>query len=130
MSLLVVLGERVLREKTQTFLGKLLGRALVTVKRSFDRFINERIDNIQEYSPKPGKKIGILWFVKEFADLARLAETIFEGAERRVDLNRAYTKLLQDRIKKNQLFFQIAFKILNGKRIRDFLKYFLHMMRK
>ena len=129
MSLLVVLGERVLREKTQTFLGKLLGRALVTVKRSFDRFINERIDNIQEYSPKPGKKIGILWFVKEFADLARLAETIFEGAERRVDLNRAYTKLLQDRIKKSA-FFQIASKILNGKRIRDFLKYFLHMMRK
>ena len=100
----MVLGERVLREKTQTFLGKLLGRALVTVKRSFDRFINERIDNIQEYSPKPGKKIGILWFVKEFADLARLAETIFEGAERRVDLNRAYTKLLQDRIKKSFFF--------------------------
>jgi hypothetical protein len=33
LSLLVVLGERVLREKIQTFLGKLLGRALVAVKR-------------------------------------------------------------------------------------------------
>lgn len=95
LSLLVVLGERVLREKTQTFLGKLLGRALVTVKRSFDRFINERIENIEEYHPKQGKRIGILWFVKEFDDLAQLAETIFENAERRVDLNRAYTKLLQ-----------------------------------
>lgn len=46
LSLLNVLGERVLREKTQTFLGKLLGHALVTVKRSFDRFIAERIEGL------------------------------------------------------------------------------------
>ena len=77
-SLLVVLGERVLREKTQTFLGKLLGHALVTVKRSFDRFINEHIEEIQERSIKPTKKQGILWFVKDFEQLANLAETIFE----------------------------------------------------
>ena len=49
LSLLVVLGERVLRERTQTYLGKLLGRALVTVKRSFDRFVNERIEGIYLY---------------------------------------------------------------------------------
>ena len=60
------MGERVLREKTQTFLGKLLGHALVTVKRSFDRFINEHIDEIQERSIKPTKKQGILWFVRDF----------------------------------------------------------------
>lgn len=95
LSLLVVLGERVLREKTQTFLGKLLGHALVTVKRSFDRFINEHIDEIQERSIKPTKKQGILWFVRDFEQLANLAETIFEKAERRVDLNRAYTKLMR-----------------------------------
>ena len=55
LSLLVVLGERVLRERTQTYLGKLLGRALVTVKRSFDRFINERIE-----SKTTWKKINLL----------------------------------------------------------------------
>ena len=51
LSLLVVLGERVLREKTNSFLGKLLGRALVTVKRSFDRFINERIEGKGDFHP-------------------------------------------------------------------------------
>jgi len=95
LSLLNVLGERVLREKTQTFLGKLLGHALVTVKRSFDRFIAERIEEIEDYNLKPTKKTGILWFVKEFEDLANLAEKIFERAERRSDLNRAYTKLIR-----------------------------------
>ena len=44
---------------------------------------------------KPTKKTGILWFVKEFEDLANLAEKIFERAERRSDLNRAYTKLIR-----------------------------------
>ena len=62
---------------------------------SFDRFIQEIMNDIEDFHPKQGKKIGILWFVKQFDNLAKLAETIFESAERRVDLNRAYTKLLQ-----------------------------------
>lgn len=95
LSLLVVLSERVLREKVQTFLGKLLGLALVQVKRSFDRFVNDRIQRIDEYRPRTGEKVGILWFVKQFDDLAQLAETIFDKAERRTDLDRAYKKLLQ-----------------------------------
>ena len=33
--------------------------------------------------------------MKEFEDLANLAEKIFERAERRSDLNRAYTKLIR-----------------------------------
>jgi len=95
LSLLVVLSERVLREKVQTFLGKLLGLALVQVKRSFDRFVNDRIQRIDEYRLRTGEKVGILWFVKQFDDLAQLAETIFDKAERRTDLDRAYKKLLQ-----------------------------------
>ncbi|CBY18390.1 unnamed protein product [Oikopleura dioica] len=97
LSLLVVLSKRVLREKVQTFLGKLLGLALVQekVKRSFDRFVNDRIQRIDEYRPRTGEKVGILWFVKQFDDLAQLAETIFDKAERRTDLDRAYKKLLQ-----------------------------------
>jgi hypothetical protein len=66
-----------------------------SVKRSFDRFVNDRIQRIDEYRPRTGEKVGILWFVKQFDDLAQLAETIFDKAERRTDLDRAYKKLLQ-----------------------------------
>ena len=63
-----------------------------SVKRSFDRFVNDRIQRIDEYRPRTGEKVGILWFVKQFDDLAQLAETIFDKAERRTDLDRAYKK--------------------------------------
>lgn len=40
-------------------------------------------------------KVGILPFVAEFEEFAALAESIFKNAERRGDLDKAYTKLIR-----------------------------------
>lgn len=40
-------------------------------------------------------KVGILPFVRGFEEFAELAESIFRSAERRGDLDKAYTKLIR-----------------------------------
>lgn len=50
---------------------------------------------MEEVKISKKSKVGILPFVAEFEEFAGLAESIFKNAERRGDLDKAYTKLIR-----------------------------------
>ncbi|XP_048386197.1 exocyst complex component 1 isoform X4 [Stegostoma tigrinum] len=78
-----------------SFLSTTLGNVLVTVKRNFDKCILNQIKQMEEVKISKKSKVGILPFVSGFEEFAELAETIFKNAERRGDLDKAYTKLIR-----------------------------------
>ncbi|XP_069049669.1 exocyst complex component 1 isoform X3 [Lepisosteus oculatus] len=78
-----------------SYLSTTLGNVLVTVKRNFDKCISNQIRQMEEVKISKKSKVGILPFVTGFEEFAELAETIFRNAERRGDLDKAYTKLIR-----------------------------------
>uniref|UniRef100_A0A8C4MJG3 Exocyst complex component 1 n=1 Tax=Equus asinus asinus TaxID=83772 RepID=A0A8C4MJG3_EQUAS len=78
-----------------SFLSTTLGNVLVTIKRNFDKCISNQIRQMEEVKISKKSKVGILPFVTEFEEFAGLAESIFKNAERRGDLDKAYTKLIR-----------------------------------
>uniref|UniRef100_A0A671E4U7 Exocyst complex component 1 n=1 Tax=Rhinolophus ferrumequinum TaxID=59479 RepID=A0A671E4U7_RHIFE len=78
-----------------SFLSTTLGNVLVTIKRNFDKCISNQIRQMEEVKISKKSKVGILPFVAEFEEFAGLAESIFKNAERRGDLDKAYTKLIR-----------------------------------
>ncbi|GCC24716.1 exocyst complex component 1 isoform X6 [Chiloscyllium punctatum] len=78
-----------------SFLSTTLGNVLVTVKRNFDKCILNQIKQMEEVKISKKSKVGILPFVSGFEEFAELAESIFKNAERRGDLDKAYTKLIR-----------------------------------
>ena len=50
---------------------------------------------MEEVKISKKSKVGILNFVTGFEEFAELAETIFRNAERRGDLDKAYSKLIR-----------------------------------
>ncbi|XP_069487725.1 exocyst complex component 1 isoform X3 [Ambystoma mexicanum] len=77
-----------------SFLSTTLGNVLVTVKRNFDKCISSQIKQMEDVKISKKSKVGILPFVAGFEEFAELAESIFKVAERRGDLDKAYTKLI------------------------------------
>ncbi|XP_031430261.1 exocyst complex component 1 isoform X4 [Clupea harengus] len=78
-----------------SYLSTTLGNVLVTVKRNFDKCIQLQIRQMEEVKISKKSKVGILNFVTGFEEFAELAETIFRNAERRGDLDKAYSKLIR-----------------------------------
>ncbi|KAM4807666.1 exocyst complex component 1 [Rhinophrynus dorsalis] len=78
-----------------SFLSTTLGNVLVTVKRNFDKCIINQIRQMEEVKISKKSKVGILPFVSGFEEFAELAESIFRVAERRGDLDKAYSKLIK-----------------------------------
>ncbi|XP_067843322.1 exocyst complex component 1 isoform X4 [Heptranchias perlo] len=78
-----------------SFLSTTLGNVLVTVKRNFDKCIWNQVKQMEEVKISKKSKVGILPFVSGFEEFAELAESIFRIAERRGDLDKAYTKLIR-----------------------------------
>ncbi|XP_044155334.1 exocyst complex component 1 isoform X9 [Bufo gargarizans] len=78
-----------------SFLSTTLGNVLVTVKRNFDKCITNQIKQMEDVKISKKSKVGILPFVSGFEEFAELAESIFRSAERRGDLDKAYTKLIR-----------------------------------
>ncbi|XP_077137285.1 exocyst complex component 1 [Ranitomeya variabilis] len=78
-----------------SFLSTTLGNVLVTVKRNFDKCITNQIKQMEDVKISKKSKVGILPFVSGFEEFAELAESIFRSAERRGDLDKAYTKLIK-----------------------------------
>ncbi|KAG8504936.1 Exocyst complex component 1 [Galemys pyrenaicus] len=56
---------------------------------------SNQIRQMEEVKISKKSKVGILPFVAEFEEFAGLAESIFKNAERRGDLDKAYTKLIR-----------------------------------
>ncbi|XP_032884902.1 exocyst complex component 1 isoform X8 [Amblyraja radiata] len=78
-----------------SFLSTTLGNVLVTVKRNFDKCIWNQMKQMEDVKISKKSKVGILPFVRGFEEFAELAESIFRSAERRGDLDKAYTKLIR-----------------------------------
>ncbi|XP_077983719.1 exocyst complex component 1-like isoform X2 [Glandiceps talaboti] len=96
MYMLVRIGPKVAQGKeTSQFLPVVLANKLVQVKRMFDKFIQNQIRAIEETKVSKKSKCGIISFVYKFEEFAEQAETIFKGSDRRGDLDKAYTKLIQ-----------------------------------
>ncbi|XP_070552598.1 exocyst complex component 1-like isoform X2 [Ptychodera flava] len=98
MYMLVRIGHEVMvvqDRETSLFLNVVLANASVQVKRMFDKFIQNQIRAIEETKVSKKSKCGIISFVYKFEEFADQAENIFKGSERRGDLDKAYTKLVQ-----------------------------------
>lgn len=54
-----------------------------------------QIRQMEEVKISKKSKVGILQFVTCFEEFAKLAEAIFRNAERRGDLDKAYSKLIR-----------------------------------
>ncbi|XP_065352705.1 exocyst complex component 1 isoform X1 [Cloeon dipterum] len=95
MNVLVRLGQHVmLAQDTGNFLSVTFATLLVQVKRNFDKFMTAQIKSIEETKPNRTIKCGILPFVDNFEDFAKIAEKIFQNAERRNDLEKSYRSLM------------------------------------
>ena len=77
-----------------SFLIKVLGNLLIQIRKIFDNFIKQQIQNIRDCKPFKKSKVGIFSFVHDFENFAPQAEAIFRGAERRNELDKAYVELV------------------------------------
>ncbi|XP_064422782.1 exocyst complex component 1-like [Latimeria chalumnae] len=77
-----------------SFLSCIFRNILVLVKRNFDKTIMSLCKEIDEAKAPKKNKVGILPFVSHFVEFVTLAEEAFKNAERRGDLDNAYSKLI------------------------------------
>lgn len=97
LNMMVVIAQRVDNARAQSdgsFLSKLLGSALVEVKRNFDAFLLKKTKDIEEWSLPKGKKCGVLPFVLDFENFIELSENIFRESSRRCDVDKAYKSMM------------------------------------
>lgn len=93
---LVRLSQHVLSATdTGSFLSVTFGSALVQVKRAFDRFFQTQLRSIEESKPSKKSKCEILPFVSNFEEFSMIIENIFRNSERRVDVDKWYTRLVR-----------------------------------
>ncbi|XP_057312969.1 exocyst complex component 1-like isoform X2 [Hydractinia symbiolongicarpus] len=78
-----------------TFLGTLFGGWLVCTKRCFDKYIETMCRHISELRVQKKKRTGILPDVVTVEKFFKASEHIFRGSERRVEIDKAYQKLIQ-----------------------------------
>ncbi|XP_013397565.1 exocyst complex component 1 isoform X1 [Lingula anatina] len=96
MYMLVRMSQHVIHaQDAGSFLSKVFANVLVNIKRNFDRFILHRIKAVEEYRISKKNKCGVVMFVHHFEDFAHQAEAIFQGSDRRADLDKAYSKLIR-----------------------------------
>ncbi|EPY86483.1 exocyst complex component 1 isoform 2 [Camelus ferus] len=101
----------------------------VADRTKFDK--SNQIRQMEEVKISKKSKVGILPFVAEFEEFAGLAESIFKNAERRGDLDKAYTKLIRgvfvngvearvaQGIREEEVSYQLAF---NKQELRKVIK--------
>ncbi|XP_043276360.1 exocyst complex component 1 [Venturia canescens] len=96
MYVLVRLSQHVMSaQDTGSFLSMTFASALVQVKRAFDKFMQAQLQSIlRDTKVNRRHKCGILPYVENFGPFARTAEKIFKNSDRKVDLEKWYTKLV------------------------------------
>jgi len=77
-----------------SFLGITFASCLIQAKRNFDQLVNLHLKSIEECRIAKNKRCGILPFVSSFEEFVSEAETIFKGSERKTDLDKAYTRIV------------------------------------
>lgn len=96
MYVLVRLSQHVMSaQDTGSFLSMTFASALIQVKRAFDKFMQTQLQSILcDVKVNRRNKCGILPYVENFEPFARTAEKIFKNSDRKVDLEKWYTKLV------------------------------------
>ncbi|XP_031844044.1 exocyst complex component Sec3 [Nomia melanderi] len=96
MYVLVRLSQHVMSaQDTGSFLSMTFASALIQVKRSFDKFMKTQLQSILcDTKVNRRNKCGILSYVENFEHFAKAAEKIFKNSDRKVDLEKWYTKLV------------------------------------
>ncbi|XP_014297281.1 exocyst complex component 1 isoform X2 [Microplitis demolitor] len=96
MYLLVRLSQHVMSaQDTGSFLSMTFASALVQVKRSFDKFMQLQQQSIlKDTKVNRRNKCGILPYIANFGLFARITDKIFKNSDRKVDLEKWYTKLV------------------------------------
>ncbi|XP_076177755.1 exocyst complex component Sec3 isoform X4 [Ptiloglossa arizonensis] len=96
MYVLVRLSQHVMSaQDTGSFLSMTFASALIQVKRAFDKFMQAQLQSILcDTKVNRRNKCGILPYVENFEPFARIAEKIFKNSDRKVDLEKWYTKLV------------------------------------
>uniref|UniRef100_A0A8R1DU60 Sec3-PIP2_bind domain-containing protein n=1 Tax=Caenorhabditis japonica TaxID=281687 RepID=A0A8R1DU60_CAEJA len=92
--LFVIMSKKVLLpQDPSSYFSITFGSLVVLIKRQFDTFINMECAQYSEVRIVKKTRIGILPSIARFASFVRRAESIFENAERRTDLEKAYYNL-------------------------------------
>ncbi|XP_035723521.1 exocyst complex component 1-like [Vespa mandarinia] len=96
MYVLVRLSQHVMSaQDTGSFLSMTFASALIQVKRAFDKFMQAQQQSIlTDTKVNRRHKCGILPYVANFGLFAKTAEKIFKHSDRKVDLEKWYTKLV------------------------------------
>lgn len=96
MYVLVRLSQHVMSaQDTGSFLSMTFASALIHVKRAFDKFMQTQLQSILcDTKVNRRHKCGILPYIENFGPFARTAEKIFRNSDRKVDLEKWYTKLV------------------------------------
>ena len=81
-------------QDTGSFLAITLGSALVQTKRNFDKLMQAQLRSIEDCKPPKKTKCGILHFVTNFHEFAQATEMIFQGSDRRTDIEKWYLTLV------------------------------------
>ncbi|XP_066588427.1 exocyst complex component 1 [Prorops nasuta] len=96
MYVLVRLSQHVMSaQDTGSFLSMTFASSLVQVKRAFDKFMQAQLQSIL-FDTKVNRKhkCGILPYIENFEPFAKTAEKIFRNSDRKIDLEKWYTKLV------------------------------------
>ncbi|CAD1474758.1 unnamed protein product, partial [Heterotrigona itama] len=96
MYVLVRLSQHVMSaQDTGSFLSMTFASALIQVKRAFDKFMQTQLQSILcDTKVNRRNKCGILPYVENFGPFARTTEKIFKNSDRKVDLEKWYSKLV------------------------------------
>ncbi|XP_011497897.1 PREDICTED: exocyst complex component 1 [Ceratosolen solmsi marchali] len=95
MYVLVRLSQHVMSaQDTGSFLSMTFASALVQAKRAFDKFMQMQQQSVLDTKINRRNKCGILPYVENFGLFAKTAENIFKNSDRKIDLEKWYTKLI------------------------------------
>lgn len=95
MYVLVRLSQHVMSaQDTGSFLSMTFASSLVQAKRAFDKFMQMQQQSILDTKVNKRNKCGILPYVENFGSFAKTAENIFKNSDRKIDLEKWYTKLI------------------------------------
>ncbi|VDM74948.1 unnamed protein product [Strongylus vulgaris] len=94
MLLFIIMSKKVLLpQESGSYYSVTFGTFVVLIKRQFDLFMESEGLALSDIKISKRVRLGILPTIERFADFVRTAESIFEGAERRTDLEKWYVHL-------------------------------------
>ncbi|RCN30905.1 exocyst complex component 1 family protein [Ancylostoma caninum] len=94
MLLFIIMSKKVLLpQESGSYYSVTFGTFVVLIKRQFDSFMESEGQALSDIKIPKRVRLGILPTIERFADFVRTAESIFEGAERRTDLEKWYIHL-------------------------------------